>query len=239
MMKTIISKIIEESDLKTISVNANVDFTYYDDGKDDFFLFLFYNQNELIELNNNEVVDLEYTINRIIVDLKNNENISKFKERNIDHNLSLILLLELEEDDNIELRRELNKVEENSLNAKKYVFPYFKNDIENLLQKIDEKSNVVNLLNEIAVDNSNLLDKVDERWYKTLMGFFIKIPFLNYQSTEDNQSLENLSLTIEESLSYREKQLLSVISENNFDSFSNIEDFITQFNLTIETNDEI
>lgn len=238
-MKTIISKIIEESDLKTISLNTNVDFTYYDNEKDDFFLFLFYNQNELIELNNNEVIELEYTINRIIVDLKNNENISKFKERNIDHNLSLILLLELGEDDNIDLRRELNKVEENSLNAKKYVLPYFKNDIENLLQKIDGKSEVVNLLNEIAVDNSNLLDKVDERWYKTLMGFFIKIPFLNYQSTENNQSLENLSLTIEESLSDREKQLLSVITENNFDSFSNIEDYITQFNLTIETNDEI
>lgn len=238
-MKTIISKIIEESDLKTISLNTNVDFTYYDNEKDDFFLFLFYNQNELIELNNNEVIDLEYTINRIIVDLKNNENISKFKERNIDHNLSLILLLELGEDDNIDLRRELNKVEENSLNAKKYVLPYFKNDFENLLQKIDGKSEVINLLNEIAVDNSNLLDSVDERWYKTLMSFFIKIPFLNYKSTENNQSLENLSLTIEESLSDREKQLLSVISENNFDSFSNIEDYITQFNLTIETNDEI
>lgn len=238
-MKTIISKIIEESDLKTISLNTNVDFTYYDNEKDDFFLFLFYNQNELIELNNNEIIDLEYTINRIIVDLKNNENISKFKERNIDHNLSLILLLELGEDDNIDLWRELNKVEENSLNAKKYVLPYFKSDIENLLQKIDGKSKVVNLLNEIAIDNSNLLDKVNERWYKTLMGFFIKIPFLNYQSTENNQSLENLSLTIEESLSDREKQLLSVISENDFDSFSNIEDFITQFNLTIETNDEI
>lgn len=65
------------------------------------------------------------------------------------------------------------------------------------------------------------------------MGFFIKIPFLNYQSTKNNQSLENLSSTIEESLSDREKQLLSVISENDFNSFSNIEDFITRFNLAI------
>lgn len=232
-MKTIISKIIEESGLKTISLNANVDFTYYNDEKDDFFLFLFYDQNELIELNNNEVVDLEYTINRIIVDSKNNENISKFKERNIDHNLSLILLLELEEDDNIDLQGELNKVEENSFNAKKYVLPYLKSDIEILHLKIDERSKVVNRINEIAIHNSNLLDKIDERWYKILMGFFIKIPFLNYQSTENNQSLENLSSTIEESLSAREKQLLSVISENDFNSFSNIEDFITRFKLTI------
>lgn len=232
-MKTIISKIIEESGLKTISLNANVDFTYYNDEKDDFFLFLFYDQNELIELNNNEVVDLEYTINRIIVDSKNNENISKFKERNIDHNLSLILLLELEEDDNIDLQRELNKVEENIFNAKKYVLTYLKRDIEILLLKIDERSKVVNRINEIAIHNSNLLDKIDERWYKTLMGFFIKIPFLNYQSTKNNQSLENLSSTIEESLSDREKQLLSVISENDFNSFSNIEDFITRFNLAI------
>lgn len=232
-MKTIISKIIEESGLKTISLNSNVDFTYYNDEKDDFFLFLFYDQNELIELNNNEVVDLEYTINRIIVDSKNNENISKFKERNIDHNLSLILLLELKEDDNIDLQRELNKVEENIFNAKKYVLPYLKRDIEILLLKIDERSKVVNRINEIAIHNSNLLDKIDERWYKTLMGFFIKIPFLNYQSTKNNQSLENLSSTIEESLSDREKQLLSVISENDFNSFSNIEDFITRFNLAI------
>lgn len=232
-MKTIISKIIEESGLKTISLNSNVDFTYYNDEKDDFFLFLFYDQNELIELNNNEVVDLEYTINRIIVDSKNNENISKFKERNIVHNLSLILLLELEEDDNIDLQRELNKVEENIFNAKKYVLPYLKRDIEILLLKIDERSKVVNRINEIAIHNSNLLDKIDERWYKTLMGFFIKIPFLNYQSTKNNQSLENLSSTIEESLSDREKQLLSVISENDFNSFSNIEDFITRFNLAI------
>lgn len=232
-MKTIISKIIEESGLKTISLNSNVDFTYYNDEKDDFFLFLFYDQNELIELNNNEVVDLEYTINRIIVDSKNNENISKFKERNIDHNLSLILLLELEEDNNIDLQRELNKVEENIFNAKKYVLPYLKRDIEILLLKIDERSKVVNRINEIAIHNSNLLDKIDERWYKTLMGFFIKIPFLNYQSTKNNQSLENLSSTIEESLSDREKQLLSVIIENDFNSFSNIEDFITRFNLAI------
>lgn len=231
-MKTIISKIIEESDLKTISLNSNVDFAYYDDEKDDFFLFLFYNQSELVELNNNEVVDLEYTINTIIVDLKNNENMSQFKERNIDHNLSLILLLELGENNDIDLQRELNNVEENSLNAKKYILPYFKSDIETLLQKIDEKIGIVSRLNEIAVDNSNALDKVDERWYKTLMGLFIKIPFLNYQSNENNQSLENLSLTIEESLSDRENQLLSVISENDFNSFSNIEDFITQFNLT-------
>jgi 3-methyladenine DNA glycosylase AlkC len=236
-MKTIISKIIEESDLKIITLDTNVDFAYYDE-KDDFFLFLFYNKNQLIELNNNEVVDLEYTINRIIIDFKNNENLSKFRERNIDHNLSLVLLLELENED-IELQNELNKVEENSLNAKKYVLPYIKSDIEILSQKLDGTNEVVNRLNEIAVENSNLLGKVIDGWYKTLMGFFIKLPFLNYQSTEDNQSLENLSLKIEESLSVREKQLLSVISENDFNNFPNIEDFITQFNLTNEANDEI
>ncbi|WBV61308.1 hypothetical protein PFY12_04100 [Chryseobacterium camelliae] len=238
-MKAIISKIIEESDLKTISLNSNVDFAYYDNEKEDFFLFLFYNRKEIIELCNNNVADLEFTVNNFIINLKK-EYLTKFRERNIDHNLSLVLLLELEESDDIfDLQRELNKVEENSLNAKKYVLPYFRNDIETLQQKITEKNEVLNQLNEIAIDNSNLLDKADEKWYKTLMSFFIKIPFLNYQSTENNQSLENLSLTIEESLSDREKQLLSVISENNFDSFSNIEDFITQFNLTIETNDEI
>lgn len=237
-MKTIISKIVKESDLKTISLNENVDFTYYDDEKDDFFLLLFYNQNELIELNNNEVVDLEYTINRIIVETKNNENISRFKERNIDHNLSLILLLELE-NHNVDLQKELNKVEENSLNAKKYVLPYFKSDIETIQLKINKDSEVIKFLNELAVDNSDLLNKNDESWYKTLMSFFIKIPFLNYISTENNQSLENLSLTIEESLSNREKYLLSAISDNDFESFTNIEDFITEFNLTIESNDEI
>lgn len=232
-MKTIVSKIIEENDLKIISLNSNVDFAYYDE-KDDFFLFLFYNQNELIEINNNEIIDLEYTINTIIVDLKDNENISIFRERNINHNLSLILLLEFGEDNDfdIALQRELNKVEENSLNAKKYVLPYFKNDIEIILQKLKDSTEIVKALNEIAIDNSNILDKVNERWYKTLMSLFIKIPFLNYQSTENNQSIENLSLTIEESLSDREKQLLSVISENDFNSFSNVEDFITQFNLT-------
>lgn len=237
-MKTIISKIVEESGLKTITLNANVDFTYYDDEKDDFFLLLFYNQNELIELNNNEIVDLEYTINRIIVETKNNETISKFKERNIDHNLSLILLLELE-NHNADLQKELNKVEENSLNAKKYVLPYFKSDIETIQLKINNDNEVIRLLNEVAIDNSDLLNKNDESWYKTLMSFFIKIPFLNYLSTENNQSLENLSLTIAESLSNREKHLLSAISDNDFESFTNIEDFITEFNLTIESNDEI
>lgn len=237
-MKTIISKIVEESGLKTITLNANVDFTYYDDEKDDFFLLLFYNQNELIELNNNEIVDLEYTINRIIVETKNNETISRFKERNIDHNLSLILLLELE-NHNGDLQKELNKVEENSLNAKKYVLPYFKSDIETIQLKINNDNEVIRLLNEVAIDNSDLLNKNDESWYKTLMSFFIKIPFLNYLSTENNQSLENLSLTIAESLSNREKHLLSAISDNDFESFTNIEDFITEFNLTIESNDEI
>lgn len=237
-MKTIISKIIEESDLKIISLNSNVDFAYYDDEKEDFFLFLFYNQNELISLNENNITGLEYAINDVIVDLKNNENVSVFKERNIDHNLSLVLLLELE-DENIDLQKELNKVEENSLNAKKYVLPYFKSDIEILLQKINETDGVVTQLNKISTENSNLLNKVDEKWYKILMGIFIKIPFLNYQSTEENQSLENLSLTIEESLSDREREILTIINENNFNEFSNIEDFIAQFNLINGNDDEI
>lgn len=236
-MKTIINKIIEENNLKSISLNSKIDFTYYEE-KDDFFLFLYYNQNEIIELNNNEIVDLEYTINRIIVELKKDDNLFEFKQRNIDHNLSLVLLLELD-NENDELQKELNKVEENSFNAKKYVLPYFKNDVEILLQKINGTDEIVSRLNKVSIENSDLLDKLDESWYKVLMGIFIKIPFFNYQSTEDNQSLENLSLAVEESLSDREKFLLTTINDNDFNSFQKIEEFINQHNLTNDTNDEI
>jgi|GEM_PF-1633004 len=236
-MKTIINKIIEENNLKSISLDSKVDFTYYEE-KDDFFLFLYYNQNEIVELNNNEIVDLEYTINRIIVELKKDDNLSEFKQRNIDHNLSLVLLLELD-NENDELQKELNKVEENSLNAKKYVLPYFKNDVEVLLQKINGTDEIVSQLNKISIENSDLLDKLDESWYKVLMGIFIKVPFFNYQSTEDNQSLENLSLVVKESLSVREKFLLATINDNDFNSFQNIEGFINQHNLINDTNDEI
>ncbi|PZD76764.1 hypothetical protein [Mesonia sp. K7] len=236
-MKTIINKIIEENNLKLISLDSKVDFTYYEE-KDDFFIFLYYNQNEIVELNNNEIVDLEYTINTIIVELKKDDNLSEFKQRNLDHNLSLVLLLELE-NENDELRKELNKVEENSLNAKKYVLPYFKNDVEVLLQKINRTDEIVSQLNKISIENSDLLDKPDESWYRVLMGIFIKTPFLNYQSTEDNQSLENLSLAVEESLSIREKYLLDAIKDNDFNSFQNIEEYINQQNLTNDTNGEI
>lgn len=236
-MKTIINKIIEENNLKLISLDSKIDFTYYEE-KDDFFLFLYYNQNEIVELNNNEIVDLEYTINRIIVELKKDDNLSEFIQRNIDHNLSLVLLLELD-NENDELQKELNKVEENSLNAKKYVLPYFKNDVEVLLQKINGTDDIVSQLNKVSIENSDLLDKLDESWYKVLMGIFIKIPFFNYQSTEDNQSLENLSLAVEESLSVREKILLATINDNDFNSFQKIEEFINQHNLTNDTKDEI
>lgn len=236
-MKTIINKIIEENNLKSISLNSKVDFTYYEE-KDDFFIFLYYNQKEIVELNDNKIVELEYAINRFIVELKKDDNLSEFKQRNIDHNLSLVLLLELD-NENDELQKELNKVEENSLNAKKYVLPYYKNDVQLLLQKINGTDEIVSRLNKLSIENSDLLDKLDERWYKVLMGIFIKIPFFNYQSTEDNQSLENLSLVIEESLSVREKFLLATINDNDFNSFQNIEEFISQHNLSNNTNDEI
>lgn len=236
-MKTIINKIIEENNLKSISLNSNVDFIYYEE-KDDFFLFLYYKLNEIVELNNNKIADLEYTINRTVVELKKNDNLSEFKQRNIDHNLSLVLLLELE-DENDELQKELNKVEENSLNAKKYVLPYFKSDVDLLLQKINGNDEMISQLNQISIKYSELLNKPNESWYKILMRIFIKIPFFNYQSNNDNQSLENLSLAVEESLSDREKYLLATINDNDFNSFQNIEEFINQHNLTNDTNDEV
>ncbi len=236
-MKTLINKIIIGNDLNVISLEENIDFAYYN-SKEDFFIFFFCTYEQLIDLNNGEIKDLEYILNSIIVQLKEKDGLLPFKERYIDHNLSFILVLRLDQHEE-NIINELNKVQENNINAKKYILPYNENDLIILKEKISEQSPIVEELNRVSIDNSNSLKDKEQSWYKLLITLFIKIPFLNYLSEKEEHKLGNISEALINKLSEKEANILSIINEMDFDKYSNIEDFLLEHKLIHNGDDEI
>ncbi|WP_353123101.1 hypothetical protein [Dysgonomonas capnocytophagoides] len=237
MMKNLINNITIQNGLQIIPIDNNIDFAYYE-SKDDFFIFLFCTYSQLIELNNGEMKNIEYALNAMIVDLKEKDILKQFKERYIDYNLSFILVLEVDYED-INILHELNKIQENNKNAKKYILPYNKKDLNSLEQKISDETPIIQELNRISIENSELLKNNEEGWYKLLITLFIKIPFLNYLSDKRELKLGNLSETIISKLSENEKKILSILKVSDFDKYSNIEDFVSEHKLRDYNADEI
>lgn len=236
-MKKLINNITIQNGLQIIPINNNIDFAYYE-AKDDFFIFLFCSYSQLIEMNKGELKNIEYALNAMIVDLKEKDILKQFKERYIDYNLSFILVLEIDNKD-INIRHELNKIQENNKNAKKYILPYNTTDLNSLKQKISNEIPITQELNRLSIENSELLKNNEEDWYKLLITLFIKIPFLNYLSDKRELKLGNLSEVIIGKLSENEKDILSIIKNNDFDKYSNIEDFISEHKLRDYNADEI
>lgn len=225
-MKDIIHRITQQIGLEYLSLDKNLDFAYYEE-KDDFFLLLFYNYQDLMKVTNDHLQDLEYALNTIVVNTKKSEELLQLNERNINYNLSLILFVALD-DENPELLQEFNKVEENYINAKKYILPYQANALEQLKSKMGENGNIIQVLNNLAMSHSDDIQNVDKKWYDLLLNLFIKIPFLNYQSTDHTLAITSLANSIDEILTEREAFLLSNLKDENIAIIGDIESFARQ-----------
>lgn len=236
-MKGLINNIITLNELQIIPIESNIDFAYYE-SKDDFFIFLFYNYIQLMELNDGKIEKMEYALNAMIVDLKEKDVLKQFKERYIDYNLSFILVLEINDVD-VNSLQELNKIQENNKNAKKYILPYKKGDLDILKEKISDQLSIVEELNRISIENSENLKHKEQEWYKLLITLFIKIPFLNYLSGKENLKIGSISEALDNTLTEEEKKILSILKDNDLNKYSNIEDFLSEHQLINNNDDEI
>ncbi len=131
-MKELINNIIRDNQLKVMIDNfydVDIIFSYFED-KEDFFIFLFCTYSELsqkINKDNNNENDIEYALNSFVYEFKKNR-LNDFRNRNIDNNLSLIIVIEETSKD----MSHLYKIEENSIISKKYILSYDKQELEKL-----------------------------------------------------------------------------------------------------------
>lgn len=211
-------------------------FSYFNDDKQDYYVLLFIDYNELNKLNDNDDSKLEFLINVVIEEDIRKKFLNKFDLKNLEYNLSLVLIINLEEETELILR-ELHKVEENYRVAKKYVLPYKNDDFIVLKEKIAISDDIIIELNRIAVENSNLLNNKNENWYKLLMSLFIKLPFLNYIPLGNNQQLINIKNEIDIALNESQKLFSNKIL-NDFIDTSDVEEFLLNNNLFTDETEE-
>jgi len=231
-MKDLINNIISGNKLKVWIDNfydLDILFSYFED-KEDFFIFLFCAYSELLQkinIENSNENDIEYALNSFVYEFKKNR-LTNFRNRNIDNNLSLIIVIEETNED----ISHLYKIEENSIISKKYILSYDKQVLEKLKNEIDDSLNIVNVFNELAIKHSDKLQKKEEAWYNLLLKIFIKIPFLNYVSSDDeSKKLENLEDIISQKLDKEQKLILKNILDKYDPNNTDIELFISS-NLT-------
>lgn len=228
-MKTIINQLVKSLDLKVSTLRDDIDLAYFED-KDDFFILMYSTFSELTQLTDSNLTNIQFALNSLVVDLKTFDILRALQHRSINQNLSLLLFIEYENSISHSFK-ELNKAEENYINAKKYILPYRVADLEALMSKINTSDDIIKVLNDLAVDNSPLLEQNEESWYDLLLNLFIKIPFLNYRPQDGQQSIGNLSSMITESLNPRQNNLLSIIDGNNIASITDIETFAATNNM--------
>ncbi|WP_281633362.1 hypothetical protein [Flavobacterium luteolum] len=229
-MDEIIKEILIENKMvfHEIQYDYKMYFTFFEDGKEDYYVLLFMSYEELKILNGDSEFKFEFLINAVVEEDIRKKHLKEFDAVNLDYNLSFILILNLEEETDLILK-ELHKIEENYRIAKKYILPYNKEDVNNLKQKIKSRNAIVEL-NKIAIKNSSLLNNKKETWYKLLMSLFIKLPFLNYIPLNDNQQLKNIKNEINSELNDSEKIFVETILSNFYQN-QDIEDFLLTNNL--------
>jgi len=229
-MDEIIKEILIENKMvfHEIQYDYKTYFSFFDDGKEDYYVLLFMSYDELKILNEDSELKFEFLVNAIIEEDIRKKHLKEFDAVNLDYNLSFILILNLEEETDLILK-ELHKIEENYRIAKKYILPYNNNDVNNLKQKITSRNAIVEL-NRIAIENSSLLNNKNETWYKLLMSLFIKLPFLNYIPLNDNQQLKNIKNEINSELNDSQKIIVETIL-SSFNQNQDIEEFLLTNNL--------
>lgn len=228
-MKTIVKPLSQQNGLEYLDIDENLDFAYYED-KDDFYLLCFYDYHDLMRLTGDNLKVLEYALNTVVSNTKTSEALARFMDRNVNYNLSLILFVALD-NDYPNLIQELNKVEENYINAKKYILPYHSNVLEQLMEKIDDIDNIIQSINDLAIVHSESIQDNQKKWYDLLLNLFIKVPYLNYQPGDHSLTITNLSDSINEVLTDRESFLLSIINNANIFSITDIENFANTKNM--------
>lgn len=229
-MDEIIKEILIENKMvfHEIQYDYKTYFSFFDDGKEDYYVLLFMSYDELKILNEDSELKFEFLVNAIIEEDIRKKHLKEFDAVNLDYNLSFILILNLEQETDLILK-ELHKIEENYRIAKKYILPYNNNDVNNLKQKITSRNAIVEL-NRIAIENSSLLNNKNETWYKLLMSLFIKLPFLNYIPLNDNQQLKNIKNEISSELNDSQKIIVETIL-SSFNQNQDIEEFLLTNNL--------
>lgn len=232
-MKELIKSIVANLSMKSKEIRSN-DFYFlfisYDerDERQDFFLFQFTDYDKLLEYSEG-VGKIEYHLNSIIKDLKE-KFLSKYRERFIDNNLSLVVLLDTSGRNDNELSK-IHQIEENNILIKKYILNYNQDEFSCLNKRIGNTSAVVEKLNSLIIEHSEMLKFEHNYWYHLLLRLFIKIPFLNY-SPRNKQSLHDLSELISKKLDENQLGILKIIDEESEDFSSiDIEEFIYSHNL--------
>lgn len=228
-MRTIIQTLTRKVGLELMALSENLDFAYYKD-KDDFFLLMYLNRAGILEIVPDNIKELEYALNNMIANQRDLETLGQFNDRNINYNLSMILFVEMDREDS-ELLHEFSKVEENYINAKKYILPYTEAVLTELQEKIGSDENIAEKLNNLAVSYSDSIQDSNEKWYELLLNLFIKIPFLNYRPVGGELTIENLSQSIASVLSAEEMKILEIISDADISSIEDIEAFARTKNL--------
>ena len=223
-MKALIKQIAEYSQMEVKEFTfENLDFCFvYSLSKDDFYVFLFTEYSELFEGKDEKI---EYYLNTIINDLQKEETLSSFKEQNLDKNLSIIVVLNTNLENDL---LELKKAEENYYVSKKYILAYENKELQNLEKEIEERQgDIIDRINVLAMEKHSLLsEKEPKSWYLLLMRMFTKIPFLNYRLLDKNKKeLTNLEETIQQALTEEHFKILQKINDH-FDKDTHIEHFI-------------
>jgi DNA-binding protein Fis len=117
----------------------------------------------------------------------------------IDKNTSAIYLLKFNDIGNLKLHRNLvYAIEESPNYFKRYILPYTKRQVDKLLKIIDShgSQNITEVLSEIANDENQYYKLMEGQnigdVYEFVIRLFSKIPFLQYQFSENNipQSIE-------------------------------------------------
>jgi len=228
-MRNLISKIAEELKFKYLEIesldNLDLQFFYFE-GKQDYYLFAYTSIEQIIK-NSEDEEEIEYFLNSSVINIKEKIS-SNFNDKSLDRNLSLIVIIE--DPKKIESSLKLHKIEENYFIAKKYILTYTKSDYEELNTKFNNDNLIIQQLNQVLIENNNLLESISEdTWYNLLVKLFIKIPFLNYSSSKQEE-INDLNKIIINSLSDIEKTLfhkLLIFDDNDI----NIEEFISKNNL--------
>ncbi|MEY3500063.1 MAG: hypothetical protein RL308_1732 [Bacteroidota bacterium] len=201
-MNELIDKLSEEFGLKQIQMSKSpflIRFSYSEE-KDDFFLFLFSSIEEILAKIDHKL-DLEYYLNVITDKIKNDKTISDFKNRALDQNLSVILVLNC--DPKMGDLDWVYKCEENYVLSKKYVLLYDDNTLFELKKRISSnKSGYLESFHSTLINNSNQLTSLKmEPWYSLLTTVYSKIPFLNYVVSEgDQKTLSDVQSEIDKEL---------------------------------------
>ncbi|QEZ67967.1 hypothetical protein D4A35_03090 [Paraclostridium bifermentans] len=164
----------------------------------------------VINLKKPKIEDLDKLIsedfNRMFIDIKESKNYNSY----MDKNMSLIVLLEVddmeENSDNLRLTKKIFDIEENRYNFKKYVLTYDKNQASLIKEKVKYENSITKCISEIIYDTIKFTEFKNNpnksTLYSLVSKLYIKLPFLKLKAKEKN--IESLNRKIKNELEENE-----------------------------------